>query len=218
MSGDPHHPAGGDGSERSTAMVRLVDDYLPVLFAYGYRLTGSVEDAEELTQQTFLIAQEKIGQLREASKVQPWLLKVLRNCFLKNVRKRRPVIASEVEIDINQWIEQATGESEWDTEQLQQALEELPDEFRVVVLMFYFEQLSYREIADRLQLPLGTVMSRLSRAKRPFARKTGTVRALSETWIPSRRLTGATVLIAGWGRNSVPGEAAGNEGFGYERS
>ncbi len=166
MSGDPQHPAGGDGSERSTAMVRLVDDYLPVLFAYGYRLTGSVEDAEELTQQTFLIAHEKIGQLREASKVQPWLLKVLRNCFLKNVRKRQPVIASEVEIDINQWIEQATGESEWDTERLQQALEELPDEFRVVVLMFYFEQLSYREIADRLELPLGTVMSRLSRAKR----------------------------------------------------
>ena len=166
MTGDPDAAIGCDRPRSSPEMTRLVDEHLPLLFAYAYRLTGSVDEAEDLTQQTFLIAQQKIGQLREALKVQPWLLKVLRNCFLKNRRKPRPVVASEVEIDVNHFSDIAEQESPWDTERLQQALDELPDDFRAVVLMFFFEQLSYRQIAEQLDLPIGTVMSRLSRAKR----------------------------------------------------
>jgi RNA polymerase sigma-70 factor (ECF subfamily) len=146
-------------------MARLVDQHMALLFAYAFRLTGSVDEAEELTQQTFLVAHEKIGQLREPSKVQAWLLKVLRNCFLKNRRKRRPLAASEAEMDVNLFVDDVSAESEWDTERLQQALDELPGEFRAVLLMFFFEQLSYRQIAEQLELPIGTVMSRLSRAK-----------------------------------------------------
>ena len=58
-----------------------------------------------------------------------------------------------------------------DQEELGKALAELPDEFRLVVLMFYFEDLSYKEIAEQLELPIGTVMSRLSRAKGHLRRR-----------------------------------------------
>ncbi len=165
MTVDPHPTAGCDCSAPSGDMARLVDEHMALLFAYAYRLTGSVDEAEELTQQTFLVAQQKIGQLREPGKVQAWLLKVLRNGYLKNRRKRRPMAATEAEIDVNLFMEPVSADSEWDTERLQQALDELPEEFRAVVLMFFFEQLSYREIAEQLELPMGTVMSRLSRAK-----------------------------------------------------
>jgi RNA polymerase sigma-70 factor (ECF subfamily) len=160
---------GSNHSREQTAvsleMKCLVDENLPVLFAYAYRLTGSVNDAEDLTQQTFLIAQQKIGQLRESAKAQRWLLRVLRNCFLKGCRKRQPVAASALDINVNQISAHAPDAADWDPEQLQKALDDLPDEFRTVVLMFYFEQLSYKEIAAHLELPMGTVMSRLSRAK-----------------------------------------------------
>ena len=165
MTGDRDAATGCDRSKSTLEMTRLVDEHLPVLFAYAFRLTGSADEAEDLTQQTFLVAQERIGQLREAQKARPWLLKVLRNCFLKNRRKPRPFVASEVEMDVNHFSDVSAPDTHWDTERLQKALQELPDEFRTVVLMFYFEQLSYREIADQLNVPVGTVMSRLSRAK-----------------------------------------------------
>ena len=97
MTGDRDAATGCDRSKSTLEMTRLVDEHLPVLFAYAFRLTGSADEAEDLTQQTFLVAQERIGQLREAQKARPWLLKVLRNCFLKIRRKPRPFVASEVE-------------------------------------------------------------------------------------------------------------------------
>jgi RNA polymerase sigma-70 factor (ECF subfamily) len=142
-----------------------IEDHVDRLFAYAYRLAGSVEAAEDLTQQTFLIAHQRQGQLREPEKLGSWLLKILRNAFLKSRRRPTPLVASQVEFDV---AEIASGEArdvEIDEEQLQAALARLPEEFRVVVLMFYFEELSYREIAEELTLPVGTVMSRLSRAK-----------------------------------------------------
>ncbi len=165
MTGDPGSRHGRNLAEGPWEMTGLVDDNLRPLFAYAYRLTGSINEAEDLTQQTFLVAQQKIGQLREVSKVRPWLLAVLRNCFLRSQRRRRPVAASQLEIDVDQIVESLSANSDWDLELLQLALRELSDEFRTVVLMFYFEQLSYKEIAAQLDLPIGTVMSRLSRAK-----------------------------------------------------
>ncbi len=171
MTGDLGTTPGCSQSDGALDITRLVDEHLPALYAYAYRLTGSVDEAEDLTQQTFLVAQQKIGQLRESIKVQAWLLRVLRNGFLKSRRKRVPVVASQIEMDVSQFSEDPGAEFHWDTERLQQALDELPDEFRAVVLMFYFEELSYRQIAEQLDVPIGTVMSRLSRAKHNLREK-----------------------------------------------
>ena len=141
---------------------QLVAENHQPLFRYAYRLTGSTADAEDLTQQVFLIAQQKIHQVRDTECRRGWLFTVLRNCYSKSFRGRLPTVDSE--FDINS-VPAAIVDRAVDGEQLQAALDALGDEFKVVVLMFYFEQRSYREIAALLEIPLGTVMSRLARGK-----------------------------------------------------
>jgi RNA polymerase sigma-70 factor, ECF subfamily len=145
-------------------LARLVGDHHEVLYRYAFRLTGSVPDAEDLTQQTFLVAQQKLQQVREAESVRGWLFTVLRNCYLKGFRKSVPLSAGSMDLDIES-VPAQVDERPLDSEELQAALGQLPEEFKLVVMMFYFEERSYREIAAELAMPIGTVMSRLSRAK-----------------------------------------------------
>jgi RNA polymerase sigma-70 factor (ECF subfamily) len=79
---------------------------------------------------------------------------------------------------------------EADRERLTAAVADLPDEFRVVVLMFYFEELSYQEIAGELEIPIGTVMSRLSRGKGHLRRKLETQKVAGTLRVPSAASTG----------------------------
>jgi RNA polymerase sigma-70 factor (ECF subfamily) len=141
---------------------QLVAEHHQPLYRYAYRLSGSKADAEDLTQQVFLIAQQKIHQVRDTECRRGWLFTVLRNCYSKSFRGRLPTVDSE--FDLNS-VPAETVECAIDSEQLQVALNTLGDEFKVVVLMFYFEQRSYREISESLEIPLGTVMSRLARGK-----------------------------------------------------
>jgi RNA polymerase sigma-70 factor, ECF subfamily len=142
----------------------LVADHHRAVYQYAFRLTGSVQDAEDLTQQVFLIAQRKIGQLRNVDAAGSWLFAILRNCFLKDKQRRRPALASDLDFDVD-LIPEEGGPEGLDGGRLQEALNRLPEVFRLVVVMFYFEESSYREIADQLETPIGTVMSRLARAK-----------------------------------------------------
>ncbi len=142
-----------------------IDQHIEPLFAYAYRLTGSFDLAEELTQQTFLVAHQHVHQLRDPANLRAWLMRILRNTFLKNRRRPQPIPASQVDLAVDQVACDDEREVAYDEEMLRAALSRLPDEFRVVVLMFYFEELSYREMALELDVPVGTVMSRLSRAK-----------------------------------------------------
>jgi len=152
------------GSQPSADVVRWVAEHHQAVFRYAFRLTGSVPDAEDLTQQTFLIAHRKTAQVRNTDRVRGWLFTVLRSCFLKLRRKKVPIPAGALEYDLEAE-DPMPGESEIDGERLQAALNELPDEFRIVLAMFYFEEYSYKEIAKQLEIPIGTVMSRLARAK-----------------------------------------------------
>lgn len=152
--------------DRATLDVRqLVAEYHQAVYRYAYRLTGSVPDAEDLTQQVFLTAQEKLGQLRQIESVRGWLFAILRNYFLKSCQKRRPIPAENLQLNMDAIPAKIPPEAQVDREQLQQAIDELPDNYRLVLTMFYYEGSSYREIAKRLELPIGTVMSRLARAK-----------------------------------------------------
>jgi RNA polymerase sigma-70 factor (ECF subfamily) len=146
-------------------IAALVVAHHAPLYRYAYRLCGCPAEAEDLTQQAFLVAQQKLHQLREADRAVAWLFAVLRSCFLKSLRKQRPAGGQAFDIEVEHLAVAAPEVDEIDHEQLAAALGELPEEFRVVVLMFYFEELSYQEIARQLAIPIGTVMSRLSRAK-----------------------------------------------------
>ena len=152
------------GARSAPQVAQLVAEHHQAAYRYAYRLTGSVQDAEDLTQQVFLVAQEKIGQLRNVGKARAWLFAVLRNCFLKDRQRRRPALAADLTLNMESVPSPPTKEGV-DGDRLQNALDQLPDASRLVLVMFYFEQCSYREIAQRLGMPIGTVMSRLARAK-----------------------------------------------------
>lgn len=146
-------------------IARLVAEHHQAVYRYAYRLSGSQADAEDLTQQVFLIACRKGGQLRQADSVRPWLFTILRNCFLKSRRKRFPIPAGFLELSLENIPQPENVPPRIDPAELQQALDGLPPRDRVILGMFYFENLTYREIAEALDIPLGTVMSRLARAK-----------------------------------------------------
>jgi len=146
-------------------MPTLVHSHHAVVYRYAFRLSGNAADAEDLSQQAFLIAQRKIHQLREPEKARAWLLAVVRSCFLKNLRKSRPLPAQDVDLLVEHVPDRTHIPDQIDRQEVADALDELPDEFRLVLLMFYFEELSYQEIAEQMEVPMGTVMSRLSRAK-----------------------------------------------------
>ncbi len=157
-------PDAQPGGESDLSIEQLVSEHYQSVYRYAYRLSGSANDAEDLTQQAFMIAQQKLHQVRELGKVDRWLFAVLRSCFLKSRRRQRPTNAATIELNVDE-IPAEKNDSEVDEERLQAAIDDLPENFRVVVLMYYFEQLSYKEIAATLEISIGTVMSRLSRAK-----------------------------------------------------
>jgi len=151
-------------------ITELVREHHAVLYRYAYRLTGRVQDAEDLVQQTFLVAQQKLDQVRSADTARAWLFTVLRNAFLKARGKQNVAPLVGLDVDLSVLIQERFHDP-IDAEALQQALTDLPDEFRLVVLMFYFEDKSYKQIAETIDAPIGTVMSRLSRAKAHLRRR-----------------------------------------------
>jgi RNA polymerase sigma-70 factor (ECF subfamily) len=158
-------PAGPEGNAATIDLSALIVAHHAALYRYAYRLCGCAAEAEDLTQQSFLIAQRKLHQLREADRAGAWLFAIVRSCFLKSLRRQRPATAAALNLEVDQFAGPSPAVDIIDREQLAAALAELPDDFRLVVLMFYFEDLSYQQIAEQLEIPIGTVMSRLSRAK-----------------------------------------------------
>jgi RNA polymerase sigma-70 factor, ECF subfamily len=144
---------------------RLIDQYAERIYQYSMRMALNAADAEDIVQQTFLIAHQRINQLREADKAFGWLCAIARSCFLKMARRNRPVAASTMELNVDE-VPETSAQSDWiEGDQLQFALARLNDDHRLILVMFYFEQLTYQEISQRLDLKIGTVMSRLARAK-----------------------------------------------------
>jgi RNA polymerase sigma-70 factor (ECF subfamily) len=149
----------------AAGLQALIDAHYEVLYRYAYRLSGSVADAEDLTQEAYSKAVARLDQLREPERAKAWLFRILRNLYLHKVRdeKRHRVIPLDAVGDVPG--READGPPIIDPARLQQALDELDEGFRTPLILFYFEEFSYRDIAEQMDLPIGTVMSRLARAK-----------------------------------------------------
>lgn len=132
---------------------------------YRFALSLSCEpcDAADLTQQTFLLWASKGHQLREQSKVKAWLFTSLYREFLHAERKRGRESGSEDELPDAQCLPVAANHLDGDA--VLRALLELEEIYRAPLSLFYLQEHSYKEIAETLDLPLGTVMSRISRGK-----------------------------------------------------
>jgi RNA polymerase sigma-70 factor (ECF subfamily) len=144
---------------------QLIDTHYQALYRYAYRLTGSSADAEDLTQEAFGKALARLPQLRDPERAKAWLFRILRNAYLHKVRdqKRHRVIPLDAVGDLPE--RPADEMPDIDPVRLQQALNDLDETFRTPIILFYFEEFSYRDIAEQMELPIGTVMSRLARAK-----------------------------------------------------
>lgn len=151
------------GSRRSVA--ELVEAHYAGLYRYAYRLCGSRVEAEDLTQEAFCQAHSKLDQLRDWDRARGWLFRILRNVYLHKLRagKREQHLSLELAGEVPDRTPEPMPEI--DPARLQEALNELPEAFRTPLILFYFEEFSYREIAEQMDVPLGTVMSRLARGK-----------------------------------------------------
>lgn len=145
----------------------LIDAHYEALYRYGYRLSGSAADAEDLTQETFRKAIPRLSQLREADRAKGWLFRILRNAYLHKVRdeRRNNYVPFDAVGDVAAEDSPAATGHDIDPAAVQAALNELDESFRTPLILFYFEEFSYRDIAEQMDLPIGTVMSRLARAK-----------------------------------------------------
>lgn len=143
----------------------LIDAHYEALYRYAYRLSGKAADAEDLTQEAFGKAFSRVSQLRDRDRAKAWLFRILRNLYLHKIRdeKRHRLVPIDAVGDLPG--READGSPDIDPAKLQQALDELDEGFRTPLILFYFEEFSYRDIAEQMELPIGTVMSRLARAK-----------------------------------------------------
>jgi len=159
-----------DDSRSTPSLSELARLHYALVYRYAYRLCGSAEEAEDLTQQAFLTAHRRLHQLRDPQSAKSWLCAIVRNTFLTRVSAQRG--ARMVPLH-GYWdpVREETPSANFDSNDLQQVLNELPEEFRAPLVLYYFEEFSYRQIADQLDVPIGTVMSRLARAKSHLRRR-----------------------------------------------
>jgi RNA polymerase sigma factor (sigma-70 family) len=146
---------------------QLVDSHYQALYRFGISLTRSADAAADLVQETFCIWAAKGDQLNDRSKAKTWLFTTLHREFLSQRRRASRFSDEPVNEDS---AEASTGAEEGAERQMdgQRALEllgALDEAYRVPLALFYLQQHSYKEIAEILDVPIGTVMSRLSRGK-----------------------------------------------------
>lgn len=149
-------------------------EYLDGLYSYAVVLSRNRTEAEDLVQETCLRALRAMERLRPDSNIKSWLFTILRNIWLNQLRQSRAV-SEPFDGDVGEDHAKApayTGQdphaiyvSNIEREQVRQAIQQLPLEFREIILLREYEELSYEEIARLLDCPLGTVMSRLARAR-----------------------------------------------------
>lgn len=150
----------------------LTYPHMKLLYNVALKYTGNAFDAEDIVQETYLMAFNKFHQLKDPSRCKPWLLRILRNNFLKSCQKnsaRQRLEQGDYVDFLKQHIRQKNAEdllvNDSGVKMLRAAIEKLPVKYREVLMLYYMDDMLYKEIAEALDIPIGTVMSRLTRAR-----------------------------------------------------
>jgi RNA polymerase sigma-70 factor (ECF subfamily) len=166
------------GAQRARFEIHALP-HLDALYGTALRLTQNERDAEDLVQDAVLRAYQSFEQFQGDDRCKPWLFKILTNTFINKYRRRmleRQVAQAMAQEGTPEMLSDSTVHAAQDPERslraglfsddVRAALQALPEEFRLAVLLCDIEEFSYKEIADILDCPVGTVMSRLYRGRR----------------------------------------------------
>jgi RNA polymerase sigma-70 factor (ECF subfamily) len=172
----------------------LVDRFYPMLYRFALSLARNEPDACDLTQHTFSVWASKGHLLRDKSKVKSWLFTTLYREFISSRRREMRWPKEEistVEDELPAVVPETVDPLE--SSQVMTALQALDETFRIPLVLFYLKENSYEEIAQILEIPIGTVMSRLSRAKQKLQQALRHQQFSSDSNIvrlPMRKITG----------------------------
>ena len=160
----------------------LAMEYMPALYSAALRMTRNPADAEDLVQETILRAYRGFGGFEEGTNLRAWLYRILTNTYINAYRakQRRPerptstrsrtCTSTDGSAASRQALAGRSAEDElmdlFTETEIKEALEALPEQFRMAVLLADVEGFSYKEIAEILDVPIGTVMSRLHRGRK----------------------------------------------------
>jgi RNA polymerase sigma factor (sigma-70 family) len=150
----------------SGGFAQFVEEHYQAAYRFALGMSGSHHDACDLTQQAFYLAQRRSDQLRDPSKRKQWLFAILYREFLH--LRRRIIAHPEVNLEFSEpslphvRVDYAAS---LDGKLVLKALQTLDESHRMPLALFYLDQMSYKEIAETMDLPIGTVMSRLARGK-----------------------------------------------------
>lgn len=174
------------GTHQTSDFEALLSGVLDQAYGTALRLTGNTADAEDLVQDAALLAHRGFGGFTTGSNFRAWFYRIMLNRFYSNYRRDRRrgqavTLDDAPELYLYTQAEAAGLAPSPDTVQalidrldgelVEQALDQLPEEFRDAAMLYFMQDLSYQEIAEMLEVPIGTVRSRLHRARRMLQRE-----------------------------------------------
>jgi RNA polymerase sigma-70 factor (ECF subfamily) len=143
----------------------LVDDHGPAMYRVAYRLVGDAHEAEDMVQETFRSAWKSRDRFEQGRGDRAWLMAILRRRTADRWRKRRLPNLVAGDACLEAAVEPADPAAQGFSDEMQGALAQLPEQLRETLLLVVVGELTHQEAADLLEVPLGTVLSRVSRAR-----------------------------------------------------